>query len=53
MKRSDLNGFSVQEMNAEEMKKTNGGCIWILVGLIVLAAIDIIQDGKLDGHIDI
>jgi len=52
MKKLDLNGFGVQEMNAEEMSKTEGG-IWILVALAILAGIDYLQDGHFDGHINL
>jgi hypothetical protein len=38
MKNLDLNGLGVQEMNAEEMRVTDGGMIWLAglaAGLIV------------------
>ena len=50
MKNLDLNKYGVQEMNAEEMQETNGGLFpFVIVGLLILTAIDIIQDGKLNG----
>jgi len=33
MKKLDLNEYGVQEMNAEEMRETEGGFIPILIGL--------------------
>ncbi len=53
MKTLDLNDFGVQEMNAVEMRETDGGFPWVIAALLILAVIDVIQDGKLDGHIDI
>ena len=49
MKNFDVNNFGVQELNAEEMRSTEGGFLWVVAALIVLAAIDLLQNGKLDG----
>jgi len=38
MKNLDLNKYGVQEMNAEEMKATDGGILWILF-IILFAAL--------------
>ena len=36
MKKLDLNYFGVQEMNAMEMKETDGGIIWLLIAAAVV-----------------
>lgn len=58
MKNLDLNVYGVQEMNAVEMKKTNGGIAWGLVLAIAGAAIyvynnaDDFVDGVKEGYED-
>jgi lactobin A/cerein 7B family class IIb bacteriocin len=42
MKNLDLNGFGVQEMNAGEMRATEGGIIPLLVALVVGAIIAVV-----------
>ena len=44
MKTLDLNSYGVQEMNAVEMKETDGGCwglifaaVWIIIGILATA----------------
>jgi len=48
MKNLDLNKYGVQEMNAEEMKKTDGGLWWVGLGVGILSALawDIISNPK-------
>lgn len=56
MKTLELNNYGVQEMNAMEMREMNGGALFpIILGivLVVAAIVDYVQDGKLDGHIDL
>jgi lactobin A/cerein 7B family class IIb bacteriocin len=42
MKNLDLNNCGVQEMNAEEMRATEGGIIPLLVALVVGAIIAVV-----------
>ncbi|MFV0471102.1 MAG: hypothetical protein ACK5L7_03575 [Paludibacteraceae bacterium] len=52
MKTLDLNTYGVQEMNAAEMRETDGGgIIAVLVMAAIALAIDYFSDGKVDGHI--
>ncbi len=56
MKNFDLATYGVAELNAQEMEEVSGGCLFaVIVGVVILAAaaIDYLQDGKLDGHINI
>jgi len=47
MKNLDLNGFGVQEMNAEEMRKTEGGWFWIGIALgLILGELNDRNAGK-------
>ena len=54
MRNLDLNAYGVSEMDAVELRETDGG---ICIGLIVLvvtiiaaAAADYFSDGKMNGH---
>ena len=46
MKNLDLNGFGIQEMNAEEMRLTEGGFPWVAIGIFIAQGIiwDTIND---------
>lgn len=43
MKNVNLNNYGVQEMNAEEMRETDGGLasiVWLIIGVIVSECLD-------------
>lgn len=54
MKNLNLNDFGVQEMNAEEMRKTDGGLFWEALAIaLIISAIDNfgdIREGFADGY---
>lgn len=49
MKKLDLENYGVQEMNAMEMKETDGGFAWLLVALLVIG-IGVLIGALTDGN---
>ena len=46
MKNLDLNKYGVQEMNAAEMRETEGGFLWLLEAIAIGVLVDAILSGS-------
>jgi hypothetical protein len=52
MKNLDVNAYGVCEMDVAEMKATDGGCWFFVLGCVLVAAFlaDWLSDGKINGE---